>query len=217
VPEGLRPDPPSRCCRLVFSGHYGGAPWANVMWLYLTGSGEITSADLDDLADGCYQQYRDYLLINQHEFSELQDTKVTLYSDGDAFNGNKSSSDTGSASRGDPLPSNVALCISWRIAPSYRGGHPRTYISGIPEGGTASVNSFEATYLTSWIARAEQFHVNVESLGPIGDGIETVEHGIVSFVRDGEWRTPPVFYRINGWAVDGRIDTQRRRLGPDFP
>jgi len=187
------------------------------MWLFLTGSGEITSADLNELADQCYQHYRDYLLLNQSTLSELQNTQVVLYSDGDAFEGNKNSADTGSEIGGEPLPANVALCISWKIHPVYRGGHPRTYVSGIQSDHLASVNSWEATKLTSWQARASQFHDNLEAIGSIGSGIETVEHGVVSFVRAGAWREPPVFYRILDSTVDSRVDTQRRRLGPDFP
>jgi hypothetical protein len=41
--------------------------------------------------------------------------------------------------------------------------------------------------------------------------------GVVSFVLRGEWRDPPVFRDFTPAAakVDARIDSQRRRLGPD--
>lgn len=213
-----RPKPPTRCCRLVYSGHYGGAPWVNVMWLYLTGSGVITIPNLNALADYCALQYKNYLLVNQSVTSELQSTSVFLYGDGDdVLEGISSNIYIGTETGGVDLPSNVALCISWKIAPSYRGGHPRTYVSGIRSNQVASVVSFEAVHLASWRSRAAQFHTNIEGFTGGGAGISTVEHGIVSFVRNKEWRTPPVFYRIVSSDVDGRIDSQRRRLGNDFP
>jgi hypothetical protein len=64
-------------------------------------------------------------------------------------------------------------------------------------------------------SRANAFHAEVEGYGPIGGGIDTVEHGIISFQADNAWRTPPIFRRIISGRVDSRIDTQRRRLGRD--
>lgn len=210
-----RPDPPNRTAKLVFTGHAGGAPWVNVMWLYLTGSGEITTGDLNTLAHSCFTEYKNRFLPLLHEYCELQTATVTLYEDGDALNGVYASAQSGSADRGALMPAQVALCISWQIPFAYRGGHPRTYLAGIPFGAMASTNSWEATYLTSANSQAVDFHDELEGLGPIGDGIETVEHGIVSFQKDGAWRTPPLFRRIVTGYVDNRIDTQRRRLGPD--
>jgi hypothetical protein len=63
---------------------------------------------------------------------------------------------------------------------------------------------------------ANVFHDTIESHIPIGDGIASLEHGVVSFVNDGAWRTPPLFRRfLVGAHVDSRVDTMRRRLGPD--
>lgn len=217
MPTGPRPAPPTRNCRLVFSGHYGGAPWVNVMWLFLTGSGEITVPDLNALATACRTKYVSRFLPELRTEVELQSTQVFLYSGGDVLEGIDSGIATGGTSTGVASPANVAVCVSWKIAPSYRGGHPRTYLAGIPTSSMASVITLNAGVLASLRSRAHDFHADLEAIGPIGSGITTVEHGVVSFVRAGEWRTPPVFYRITASDVDGRLDSQRRRLGPDFP
>lgn len=185
------------------------------MWLYLTGSGEITTANLNALATACKSAYVSRFIPELRTEFELQSTTVTLYQDGDSLQGIDGSIVTGTTSTGSATSASIALCISWHIAPSYRGGHPRTYLCGIPTTALASVVSFSAGPLGSFRGRASSFHTDLEAITGVGSGIATVEHGIVSFVRGGEWRVPPVFYRITGSTVDTRIDTQRRRLGRD--
>lgn len=217
MPAGPRPTPPTRCVKLVYNGHYGGAPWANVMWLFVTGSGVISTTDLNNLAGACRARYVTRFLPLLSSVLELQSTQVVLYSDGDALEGNDATIATGGHASGSRYPANIACCISWNIAPVYRGGHARTYLAGLSSDQGAAVNTWDAAFLTSLRAAAGSFHTDLEAITGVGTGITSVEHGVVSFVRAGAWRTPPVFYRITGAAVDARIDTQRRRLGPDFP
>lgn len=215
APAPPRPDPPSRSVRLVFSGHYGGAPWSNVMWLFLSGSGEITTSELNALAAECRAKYAARFMVWLRNTAELQSTTCELFSAGDSLIGIDSTIVPGSHSTGVALPSNVACCVSWRIAVSYRGGHPRSYLSGLSQDQTAAVNTWSTGFLDVLRPAAASFHTDLESITGISSGISSVQHGVVSFVRDGAWRTPPVFYRITGSVVDQRIDTQRRRLGPD--
>lgn len=215
MPAGPRPNPPSRVARLVYTGHYGGAPWANVMWLFLTGSGEITVADLNALADLCAYAWIQNPGNVLHTSVELENTQVVLYSDGDALEGLSDRIANGTNASDNPLPANVACCFSWHIVPSYRGGHPRTYVPGLVREQQASVNSWESGALDDLRAAASGWHEQLEEAGPVGDGIATVEHGVLSYVRANAWRVPPVFYRIVNSTVDNRIDTQRRRLGRD--
>lgn len=186
------------------------------MWLYLTGSGEITVSELNALAAAAYAPYKNRLMTALATTCELQKAQVFLYSAGDVLEGTHGEITAGGTTSSYNVPASVSACISWQIAPSYRGGHPRTYLAGIPSSGIASVNSFTSTYLTGLDSRATDFHNELESITGISSGISTVEHGVMSFVRNNDWRTPPVFYRISGHTVDVRIDTQRRRLGRDL-
>lgn len=187
------------------------------MWLFLTGSGVITTTELNALAAACRAKYATRFLPLLRTEVELQNTQVVLYSAGDALEGHDGTIVTGGHSTGARLPANVACCVSWPIAPVYRGGHARSYLTGLTSDQVAAVNTFDATFLTTLRAAANSFHTDLEAITGISSSITTIEHGVVSFVRAGAWRTPPVFYRITGAAVDGRVDTQRRRLGPDFP
>lgn len=215
MPEGPRPTPPTRFCKLVYNLSFGSAPWNNVMWLYLTGSGTITTSDLNDLADACSTAYADNFLPLLRTGIALESTQVVLYDAGDAFEGIAGPGGTASHSGGAYLPASVAACISWQIAPVYRGGHARTYLCGISTDQVNDESSFTGSFISALSSAAGQFHDDLESITGVGSGISTVEHGIVSFVRNKEWRTPPVFYRINAASVDSRVDTQRRRLGAD--
>lgn len=186
------------------------------MWLYLTGSGEITAAELNALAAACYSPYKIRFMTALATTCELQKAEVFLYSAGDVLHGTHDEIAAGGTTTSYNVPASVAACIGWQIAPSYRGGHPRSYLAGIPSSGIASVNSFTSTYLTGLDSRATDFHAGLEAITGISSGISSVEHGVISFVRDKAWRTPPVFYRISGHTIDVRIDTQRRRLGRDL-
>jgi len=216
MPTGTRPTPATRQTKLVFSGTYQDAVWNNVMWLFLTGSGEITIPELNDLAAACSAAYSDNFLVWLNENLSLDRTQVVLYSAGDAFEGLAAEGGTGGHSTGVANPANVAACLSWQIAPVYRGGHPRTYLCGLSSDQQDGVTTFAGGLVSALSSAAEAFHSDIEAISGISDGIATVEHGIVSFVRSKAWRTPPVFYRIVGATVDARIDTQRRRLGPDI-
>lgn len=185
------------------------------MWVHLNGSGEITVPELNDLAGYFGSVWGDHFGPLCHELVTIESCKVVLYGSGDDVIEGASAVDVVGSDSGDALTAQVAVCVSWQIAPHYRGGHPRSYIPP-PSGSQLSSNtSWDGGFLTSATSAAISFHNNMETPGSLPDSITSIEHGIYSFVRDGEWRTPPVFYRIAGATVDSRVDTQRRRLGSD--
>lgn len=218
MPAGRRPTPATRQTKLIFSGLHGSVPWNNVMWLYLTGSGEITVPELDDLASACATAYTDNLLQFFGTITSFDRCQIVLYSAGDAFEGTANGGGAGPRVEGNSSKfhsSQVATCISWAIAPHYRGGHPRSYLPAGMTGDRTAPNQWSATFADGVSSAATAFHADLEAISGVSSGITTVEHGVVSFVRDGAWRNPPVFYRIAAAHVDRRVDTQRRRLGQD--
>ena len=215
MPTGPRPEPPTRFCKLVYQGTWQDAVWANVMWLFLTGSGVITVPELNDLANECSDAYATRFLPHLNNSVVLNSTKVVLYAGGgDVFEGVASVGGTG-GDTGSSMPANVATCITWQIAPHYRGGHPRTYLPGTPFPARNTMTKWTSSWITSITSAANSFHSDLEAISGVSSGITQVEHGVASFVRSNAWRTPPVFYRIASGTVDSRIDTQRRRVGRD--
>lgn len=214
MPTGPRPRPPVRSIRLVFGGSFLDAVWFNVMWLYATGTGEITHSNVEDLANDCGTQYASNLMPSLSEASALESIAATLYGPDDELVEAFVATGVPGSDASNSLTAQVAACITWKLGVSYRGGHPRSYLCGIGEAATSSATTWNTTWKNTLAGGANSFHSGVEGLGPYG-GIETVEHGVVSFVVDNAWRSPPVFRRILSAVVDSRIDTQRRRLGRD--
>ena len=185
------------------------------MWCRATGSGEIAQGTLNDFVELAGDTYRGELLPLLSSTLTLVTAEAVLFStDTDDLHATAAIDDTGSVS-GNPMPAQVSVGITWSIASSYRGGHPRTYLPGIAYATMDGVTTIQAAEASVFASHASSFHTALEEF--TGTNWASTEHGVVSFVRNGEWRTPPVFIRITGARVDQRIDTQRRRLGRDLP
>lgn len=186
------------------------------MWLFLSGSTPIVQGDLDTLAAAMSSRYATNFLPLLSGSCALSSTQVILYTGGDSSEGFAGAGGNGSHIQ-SALPASVSVCLSWHIAPHYKGGHPRTYLPGITGDRAANASSWSSDTLTAFSSAGNAFHSAVESIPPMGSRITAVQHGTVSFVRNNAWRNPPVFYRFTSCTVDSRIDTQRRRLGADRP
>lgn len=200
--------------RVVFTGRIGAAsPWAAVMWGFVPGSTEVTTSALNTLAAFLGNAYGTNVINKMADAVHLDHCHISFYgADLDLIEGDATLALSGSVAP----PSNsaqVALGITWRIAIGYRGGHPRTYVPGVPISAQLNERSVTSIFASSLAAGANTFHTNWE--GYTADEIPSLQHGAMSFIRAKEWRTPPVFVRINGATVDTRLDTQRRRVGAD--
>jgi hypothetical protein len=115
---------------------------------------------------------------------------------------------------GVDLPANIAVGISWKVGLYYRGGHPRTYLAGIPSTARANVREWTNTYATAVAASAVNFLGDVNALTP--GSITDVDLGMLSYVVNKAYRAQAAFFPFTSATVDKRIDTMRRRLGPDL-
>jgi len=216
VPVGTRPRPPVRSCRLGFSGVNGSSKWAAVQWAHLNGSGDITQQQLEDFADFAGTAYGSNVIAEMNERCTMTLCEATLYgSDADVLVAAKQLALNGDHV-GSLAPANTAIGISWHLAVSYRGGHPRTYVPGVDNGHLENERETSSLIASNLASAANLFHQDVEGYSD-GATITSVTHGTMSFVADKEWRVPPVFRRFTVATVDLRLDTQRRRFGPDVP
>jgi hypothetical protein len=143
----------------------------------------------------------------------MSNCSIQLYGSGETiFRGSATFALSGSHT-GSGSPANAAACITWLITIGYRGGHPRSYVPGIAAVDTLTVATFTGTFASSLAAGAATFRTSTN--GYSTSPFSSVTLGTLSFVRNKLWRTPPVFVPYSGAIVDARIDTQRRRLGPD--
>jgi hypothetical protein len=120
---------------------------------------------------------------------------------------------------GTLLPTSSAACVGWKVNYRWRGGHPRTYWpagvdTDLTNGHlwTDPAQSFFQTANNAWLAA-----VNALTIGGAGGYLTCVRY-VHSPVK-GEpsvYFNPPLDLRIESALVDKRLDTQRRRLGPDL-
>lgn len=185
------------------------------MW-FRNGNAQVPGAtDFETFVQAATNKFHDFFVVKM-AIPVIFEGATALYYEpsGEALGVNVPDGRAGTAS-GTPLPANVALCVSWQVAQHYRGGHPRTYVTGQTSNATTDSTTWTPAHIADIHAAANNFHadMNTASAGAIGD----VHLGTVSFVLRNEWRAPPVFrdYIPGGAVVDSRIDTMRRRLGAD--
>lgn len=215
MPTGARPNPPAFTLRLAFSGRYGPCTWANVIWVRNGGTANPSGGDLSSFASNMANSYHTHFMNLLSNALVLERVSVLNYSQlgettGADFEGSLLGADSGAS-----FPGNVAACVSWSLNQRYKGGHPRTYLCGIPISALQDAKSYKTTFIDSVRNAANAFHadVNAYNQGALGQ----LHLGTVSFILRKEWRNPPVFrdYIPAAAQVDARVDTQRRRLGPD--
>ena len=110
------------------------------------------------------------------------------------------------------LPANVALVVSWKEFTSYRGGHPRTYLSGIPRTTQADPQHINTTYQGDIQGGATDFIAAIAAAS--GGGLPgTAELCVVHYLSAHVALNPPSVFAILRASVNTRLDSQRRRLG----
>lgn len=195
--------------KIEFTGSFSTARWANVMhakWFGTTPS----DADLSTLAGMLATQYdTDFgaLLADDNVLEQVVVTDLTNTSAGrGSWTGTLAGADTG-----DILPASAAMVISWKIARRYRGGHPRTYLSGLTVNARQNAKLLTSAKFAALLAAGPAFRtaVNAMTTGPI----TSLSLGQVSYYLNGAPRVTPLFDPFTGSGADNRIDSQRRRLG----
>jgi hypothetical protein len=199
---------------VTHTGVLNSLPWAAVHWLFVGGSTTITQADLTSAAAFVGNAYGANVIVHMSAVVIAQHTHLALYGDsGDLLEADASYSLAGGAT-GVCTPANCCLCVTWHVATGYRGGHPRTYVPGVPDSAMITSNDVTGTFASSLAAGANTYRTNVN--GYTNTSMPSVTLGTMSFVRANAWRTPPVFIPFTSASCDVRLDTQRRRLGPDI-
>lgn len=217
MPAGSRPNPPAHTVHVAVSGTVDSTyRWANGFWIR---NGNASAPDISDLttfAGDFAADWADAFARIQSARSTMNLVKILYYGAAGADLGvdvGVSYNGTGSS---EVLPANCAMCISWKVQQRYKGGHARTYIGGVDQDTQDNAGSFLATEANTARDSANDFleAVNARSAGDLDD----LHLGVVSFVHNNAWRTPPVFrdYVPGAASVDQRIDSQRRRLGRDL-
>lgn len=209
--------PVDRVIKLVAGGSYQNQPWVNVFHVQYS-AGPIGSADIKSLCNSVFSIYSTTLLQTCIPLTTLSTVRGVDLSAPDAPQAASDQPTVTGTLGGNPLPCNVAACMSWLVNYRWRGGHFRTYV---PAGSTTSMqngNSWTSAALTAFRSEANEFYTSVSGL--------TIASAAIDLVGVRRWNTPvkgqppveldpPLVLPITGVVVDSRIDSQRRRLGRD--
>jgi hypothetical protein len=196
--------------RVAFTGTIDNIPYANVFHMEdVTDAGPWTQDDLDALVAGMDTAYHtafDPAACSNRIITQVKATDLTTTT---ALQSTLTVSRTGA--QPDPLPNNAAVCVSWHISRRYKGGHPRTYL------GSVSTGSLDDQRLLTSSARGIYATAALGFLADVGgitlpSGHET-RMVCVHYRLNKVTLTTPVVDLVLSASVDGRLDTQRRRLG----
>jgi hypothetical protein len=120
---------------------------------------------------------------------------------------------TGSGGTNTAMPQSIAACVSWKIIRHYRGGHPRTYLGPLPAAAIESPTTLAAAFVTKMQTNSQAFLTAIWAWST--GGANNVELVTVHRQYAKQKLNIPLVSKITGRTVDTRIDSQRRRLGPD--
>jgi len=217
VPPPPRPDPPAHCLRATCHGIIGANNrFANIFWVRNGQQSVPSSADLSWIAGSIYGLYSNSLFLPHTCGCTLEACNVIYYGPDGLQLGGDYVANTVSAIQAGTMPASSSMCISWKVQQRYKGGHPRTYLPPFDVTAMLDAAHWDDGVRDGVRQEADQFHAALNGSGQ--GGLTDLHLGTVSFVLDNAWRSPPVFRDFTPAAaeVDKRIDTQRRRLGPDI-
>ena len=120
----------------------------------------------------------------------------------------------GTRTASTPLPASVAMVVSWKISRHYRGGHPRTYLTGFNGVDVQNGNTWVSGQITAVQAGMNSFITDVNAL--TYPTMPLIALASVSYWSNKVQRPTGVPTLISGAQVHSRVDTQRRRLGKEI-
>lgn len=211
-------EPVPGVAKVTFRGSFGVATWANI--LHIARPGEAsgidpaawTAAEATGAAAIMRARWAARFAPQVNVSVTLTSTEVVDLTDDEGEVGSDLTNVSGTLA-GTQCPAQVSCCVSWREALHYRGGHPRTYL---PPPTTSQLSS--GTLWTTAYQSAVETAMNAvitdlaAASGTFPDGLKLVA---VHRTRAHATLQPPLVKIITAAVVDNRIDTQRRRLGPD--
>jgi hypothetical protein len=182
---------------------------ANVYWLKVSPSPAVPAA-LGLLAQNMSNFWANNFLPTQHPTVSLTGCEVLYYGPSGEYSGSFARSSPGTAT-GSALPNDNALVISWEIARTYRGGHPRSYIAGQVSPALETTIEWTPAHITAMLAAAEAFMASVNAMTTAD--FSSVQLGTMSRSSGGVPRPTTLFEPYTAATIQPRVCSQRRRLG----
>jgi hypothetical protein len=203
--------------RVEVLGTVVGHPWANVFHVMTSAPGDVTEADVNELALAFHSAYNDAFLA-AISTSNIVSGVVASYSNGDdTFVDGSEFNPAVGGDGGSVVSAAECFLLSWRVSATWRGGHPRTYIPGVMQDRLQDARTFTIATVSELQADAASFLAAVNLLTP--SGFSSVTLGCLRrFAAGGSEATPkvyldpPEFVPFSSVIMRSVPGIQRRRL-----
>lgn len=191
-----------------------GNVWINVFHVgRVSPGGAFLQTDVDAIAAAVRGGWAAQFAPLQASSITLTEVQATDLTNSFGLVGTASGSTLGGIGTGF-MPPQCAIGISWSQSQHYRGGHPRTYLPAPVNAQlqASGSNLLSPAAATSYDTAAENFRTAVSAAATF----TPVQLVLVRRIGNKAVLDPPLVNPILGSTVDRRLDTQRRRLGPDI-
>jgi len=194
--------------KLDYEFNLGGRTWHIINWLAALPSPPLSSSELTALATAAQTAFGGLQAFTTTDTTFVGTTATDWASD-TGLSESVSAGGTGTESP-PTLPIQCAAEISWKIGRKYRGGHPKTFLSGIAEARQVSNRLWTSGFQTGLEAAALAYRTAINDITVRGAPIF-----LSNFSRftGGAERSVGVFDEIVGATVNEFISSQRRRRG----
>lgn len=199
--------------RVTVQASANGVPVVNVFHVRNgdVGAPRYSDAGAQSLADAFKTAWQTAIVSLTNISYTLDTFTVQDLTDDNGSFAQATSIQTGSGS-GTSVPQSAACCVTWKIPRHYRGGHPRTYIGPISASSISTPTTLSGTFVSNVQSNMSTLRTTINAL-TIGGNVQQLV--CVHRIRNGVNLEPPLVDKISGCTVDSRIDSMRRRLGPD--
>lgn len=194
--------------KMTIESHTVGVSMYNVF--HVIGDSAFTLADCQDLSDYALAQWQTRIGFYISQNVEIESCQVTALDSSSAPTWTHVNAVPGANNAGHDLPLNVCMCVSLHVPTRYRGGHGRSYLSGLVGGDLANTHTWDGA-VAAGVQTAFQNWVN-DINGHATPDNSPIELCIVHYTRGGVALLPPEPEVITGVTVDTAVCTQRRRL-----
>lgn len=182
----------------------------NVFWLKFTKSAAVTVNDLSSIATSMDTLYNTTIRPQLSGSYTLTSIDLKYYKgDGTILEYSKAVTRTGAGATA-VQDAGASYVVNWIIGSLYRGGHPRTYFSGVDNTTVTSGSDVTAGAQSAVAAGAEAWRNGINAI--TSTNVTAVTMGTVRFQQADTWLSPPVFYPYTGSKVRAKIGSQRRRI-----
>lgn len=210
MPAGKRPAPPVGSCKIVIGGTTLTHLWKQVFYCNLTGS-TITVNDLQALCDEINTLWSANIKAQQCSTTIMSNVQaVYIPSVGNETVAIGTYTETGTNVGTQIQDAAAAFVISWKTTRYYRGGHPRSYMAGVPSSAITNGSNVASATQTAVASAWSTFKSGLNAF--TSTNITGTQMGTVSFASGNAWRSPPIFVPFTDVGCAATLGSQRRRI-----